>query len=346
MAKAKKLPSGRWRALVYDYTDGNGKRHYKSFTADAKKEAEYTALEYITGKKKNIADMTISEAIGGYITAKSSVLSPSTEKAYRSLQRSRYAKIDDIPLKDVTSPTIQLWLSTISTEVAPKTAKNAYGLLSASLEMFAPDLSIHVTLPQAKKPDLYCPTTEDVLTLLDICRGTELELAILLAAYGPMRRGEICALESSDIVGNSITVRKSMVKKPDNTWVIKQPKTYSGYRTISFPQFVIDKIPDTKGRIFQSNPSQISDAFFHVLKKSGLPHFRFHDLRHYAASIMHAQGMPDQYIIDRGGWRTDTVMKTIYRTTLDDEKKKQNDRINKFFEEMQHDMQHKNQKSP
>ena len=26
MAKAKKLPSGKWRALVYDYTDSNGKR--------------------------------------------------------------------------------------------------------------------------------------------------------------------------------------------------------------------------------------------------------------------------------------------------------------------------------
>ena len=37
MAKAKKLPSGKWRALVYDYTDSNGKRKYQSFTAETKK---------------------------------------------------------------------------------------------------------------------------------------------------------------------------------------------------------------------------------------------------------------------------------------------------------------------
>jgi hypothetical protein len=37
MAKAQKLPSGSWRYLVYDYTDSQGKKHYKSFTADTKK---------------------------------------------------------------------------------------------------------------------------------------------------------------------------------------------------------------------------------------------------------------------------------------------------------------------
>ena len=46
MAKAKKLPSGSWRAQAYDYTDDSGKRHYKSFTAPTRKEAEFMAAEY------------------------------------------------------------------------------------------------------------------------------------------------------------------------------------------------------------------------------------------------------------------------------------------------------------
>lgn len=41
MAKAKKLPSGKWRTQVYDYTevlpDGKKKKHMRSFTADTKK---------------------------------------------------------------------------------------------------------------------------------------------------------------------------------------------------------------------------------------------------------------------------------------------------------------------
>ena len=64
MAKAKKLPSGSWRVLVYDCTDQNGKRRYKSFTAETKKEAEYLAAEY-TLKKKNKNDDIASNAISG-----------------------------------------------------------------------------------------------------------------------------------------------------------------------------------------------------------------------------------------------------------------------------------------
>ena len=39
MAKAKKLPSGAWRCLAYTGRSVTGKREYKSFTADTKKEA-------------------------------------------------------------------------------------------------------------------------------------------------------------------------------------------------------------------------------------------------------------------------------------------------------------------
>ena len=45
MAKAKKLPSGRWRIQVYDYTGENGKIYRKSFTAETKKEAEFLAAD-------------------------------------------------------------------------------------------------------------------------------------------------------------------------------------------------------------------------------------------------------------------------------------------------------------
>lgn len=37
MAKAKKLPSGSWRVNQYVGKDADGKRVYKSFTADSKK---------------------------------------------------------------------------------------------------------------------------------------------------------------------------------------------------------------------------------------------------------------------------------------------------------------------
>lgn len=73
MAKAKKLPSGSWRTLIYDYTDDKGKNHYKSFTADTKKESEYLATEYIVNKKdcdKDKGNCSVGQIILEYIDSK------------------------------------------------------------------------------------------------------------------------------------------------------------------------------------------------------------------------------------------------------------------------------------
>lgn len=218
--------------------------------------------------------------------------------------------------------------------LSPKSIRNAYGLLSATIDMFAPDLRLKVTLPARKKPELYCPSDQDVKRLLEAVKDPELYLAILLAAFGPMRRGEICALESTDIKDNIISVSKSMVLGSDNIWHIKQPKTYGGYRDIEFPDFVIQCIPNKEGKIFDATPDQITGRFEKALSKTDLPAFRFHDLRHYAASIMHAIGIPDQYILQRGGWSSDSVMKTVYRNTIDLETVRQNKKINDHFKRL------------
>lgn len=169
-------------------------------------------------------------------------------------------------------------------------------------------------LPEKHRPDLYVPSDEDVRALLEHVSGTEMEIAILLAAFGPLRWGEICALTDQDIHGNIVSVNKSMVLNADNKWEIKTPKTYSSNREIEFLRPVIDKMTGIEGRIVKATPTQITNRFRRALKFTHLPNtFRFHDLRHYAASIMHAIGIPDQYIMERGGWATDSVMKNVYR---------------------------------
>ena len=118
-----------------------------------------------------------------------------------------------------TGGKVHFWIgSLVSNGLSPKSVQNAYGLLSASPDMFAPELTIKVRLPQQQKPDLYCPNDDDIKKLLDHIKGTELGLSVLLAAIGPMRRGETAPLESSDIIGNIVYVRKSMVEGPHGSW--------------------------------------------------------------------------------------------------------------------------------
>ena len=59
-----KLPSGNSRIQVYDYTDVDGKKHYKSFTAPTKKEAKFLAAQWLAGQAAMAEeDITLYKAV-------------------------------------------------------------------------------------------------------------------------------------------------------------------------------------------------------------------------------------------------------------------------------------------
>lgn len=345
MATAKKLPSGSYRCQIfshYEYVNGKRKRIYESFTADTKREAERQAAVWAANKEmERPENITVIEAINQYISMKEPVLSPTTIAGYKRIRNNYFTDIGTCSLRKLNNTTVQTWIGSLSARVSPKSVRNIYGLFCSAVDMFCPDIKLKATLPAKKKPELYTPNDDDIKKLLSHIQGTELEIAVLLAAFGPMRRGEICALESSDIDGNIVTVSKSMVVDIDKVWHVKQPKTYSSYRKIEYPDFVIERIKGIEGRIVKATPDQISGRFRRAVNFTRLPYFRFHDLRHYAASIMHAIGVPDQYIMARGGWKTDNVMKSVYLSAISSEQQRQDQVINAHFRSMQHEMQHK-----
>ena len=286
----------------------------------------------------------VIEAVQKYIDSKDGVLSPATIRGYQSILKNYLDDISQIELRDLTSEDLQLWIQKLSVGRAPKTVRNIYGLISATLDMFMPGSHFSVSLPQNQQKKLYTPSDTDVKRLLLHVQGKELEIAILLAAFGPMRRGEICALTDQDIVGNTLYINKVYVLDKDNNWVLKRsPKNDSSNRIIVMPDFVIERISGIKGEIVKATPGQISSRFNRAIHFSGLPHFRFHDLRHYCASILHAMNIPDQYIMARGGWATDNVMKRVYFGEISDEAAKFNKQIMAHFSELQNDMQYEMQ---
>jgi len=296
-------------------------------------------------QKKALPEYTLYDAIGNYCDLKNNVLSPSTLKEYRRSQQYNYADIKDIKLSALTNDDIQRWVNSFAKDHSPKTVKNAYGLIRAVLDTFAPDIRLRITLPQAVPHKLYVPSDSDIKAVIDYFSDNDkdMELAVYFAAFGTLRRSEVCGLDAGDIDGNTITIQRAMVDKGKDEWVIKTTKTVSSTRTVEMPQFVIDKCPK-EGRIVNLNPDQVTHRFMRALRHLDVPSFRFHDLRHYAASIMHAIGVPDQYIMQRGGWSSDKTLKAIYRGTIKDYEEKYTDMTLSHFEGMQHEMQHAKEK--
>lgn len=349
MATAKKLPSGSWRCQVFSHfqeqiqPDGTvkKKRIYKSFTCDdpstrGKRKCEAEAAAWAADKEQfsGIQSIDFGDAMDNYINSRENVLSPRTISEYRKM-RKRYCKdLMEKKIDLIAQDDVQKAINYESLTHSPKTVRNIHGLISATFKAYRPEFALNTALPKKKRVDLYIPTDNEIKQLLDFVKGTEMELPILLAAFGPMRRGEICALESDDISGSIVHVNKNMVLNQDLEWIIKTPKSYAGDRFIDFPNFVAKKWQGIHGRIVDLNPDVITKRFEHCLKGAGLPHFRFHDLRHYSASIQHALGVPDAYIMQRGGWSNDGVLKAVYRHALSDKAKEYSDIANNHFNDL------------
>jgi integrase len=174
-----------------------------------------------------------------------------------------------------------------------------------------------VKLPDLVKPQLKIPDIDDVKRILEVAKGSEMEIPILLGAFAPLRRSEIVPLTLDDIEGNIIRVNKAVVMDENGKNITKGTKTYDSTRLIPMPEHIIQKIMD-KGYVTDiKNPQHISQRFEHIARKAGCQGTRFHDLRHFCASYLHSIGIPEQYILARGGWTTDGVMKNVYRHTLE-----------------------------
>lgn len=269
-------------------------------------------------------DLTLSDAVNSYIDLKQSSLSPTTVRAYRSIYLNHVdgTVLGDMRVQDITSLDLQTYISQYAARKTPaKTVRNIYGLISAAIAVYRPGAAFSVTLPQTSKPDLYTPTESEVLAFLDSIRtDRELYLMSLICAFGPCRRSEACGVAFSDIDGNTIHIHTVRIQDEDGAWIYKDhPKTPASDRRILYPESVIHEIGKGFGYVIKnSTPDALSERFARAVSRAGLPHFRMHDLRHFGASILHAIGVPDQYIMARGGWSSPSVMQRIYRNALQD----------------------------
>lgn len=320
--KARKLPSGNYRVQVR-YA---GERY--SFTAKKKSDAEERAREFLE-RKADVTATPLGEAIDQYIDLKRNLLSPATIRGYEKIKRSNLQELMDIPIRDLDVETVQRAVNIMAADHSPKSVRNAYGLVSTTLKMFAPKLQLRITLPPETPKDYKVPITRDLNKLLDAA-SENMKTAIMLAAFCSMRRSEIVALESKDIKGNRIHICKAAVHNSDGETVTKTTKTYTSDRYVTAPDMLLDHIKGKKGKVCPIALSTITKEFGRIRRIAGVE-CRFHDLRHYYASILHALDVQDQYIMKSGGWKSPAMLHKVYRNTLSDFEKANARKVTRYF---------------
>lgn len=191
---------------------------------------------------------------------------------------------------------------------------------------------------EAMPPD----TARAILAALASHRETHL---FTVAIATGLRQGELRALRWADVSlsdkpgASSLTVTGTL-HRLHGEYIRPEPKTEQSRRTISIPEIAVDALRarrieqaehrlaagphwrDTLGLVFTTpwgkplHGPTITRNLQAALSTAGLPRMRFHDLRHAAATLMLAQGVPLKVIQTTLGHSTIMVTSSVYAHVL------------------------------
>ena len=331
----RKLPSGSWHIRI----QLDGQSH--SITRPTKKEcvAEAAALKagFKDARKKNGKSLT--RAIDQYIEDRENILSPSTVRGYRAIQRLRFRSAMPRCIDDITQEQWQRFVNQEARLCSAKTLKNAWGFISSVIQE-ATGRKITVRLPQVVANDLPYLTAEQIPPFLEAIRGDFCEIAILLGLSG-LRRSEIMAVrwEDIDLEAGCIHVHGSAVLDKDGKLIYREEnKNTTSRRTVPFllPQLraAVEAADKTTEYAVTCNPNTIYNSTNRACRKAGLPQIGAHGLRRSFASLAYHLNLPEEVTMKAGGWSDIYTMRKIYTKISEKDIRDQGQKYQDFFEKL------------
>lgn len=161
-------------------------------------------------------------------------------------------------------------------------------------------------VPKPRRLDMKVLTPEQMGTYLEAAQRRGLLPVFYLELVSGLRKGELVALrwDDLDIQSKTISVSRQYVRNPDGSLELTRPKTENSVRLVSIPQTAVDLLVQEHARHPDNPymfPSPLTGELYHpdsvvnlhkkILKDAGLPHIRFHDLRHTFATTALQNGV-------------------------------------------------------
>lgn len=339
MAKATKQKSGKWRCVA-SYTDEKGAYKQKVFTAPSKKEAEFLASQFKLNYKHDnkTENKSVGKLIDEYITNNSNLLSPSTIRGYKTLKKTALQEIIDLPTHVLTHQLYQQAINNYAKTHKPKTVQNAHALFATVLKENKIYITEDTNLPQKEKKEISIPTKEELSSFLSYLKENHPNLYLLCAfsVYAGLRHSETIALTWGDINNRTISITKAKVRDADGQYQVKPPKTIAGTRKLEMPDKLYNALPprgEDSESVISSNIKTLDNLYIRVSKKVGF-NYNFHSLRHYYASILLLEGVPNKYAMERMGHATDNMLKNVYQHTFRSKQEEIDKTINAAFNKL------------
>jgi integrase len=213
-----------------------------------------------------------------------------------------------------------------------------------------------VSVPHSDPHEVRALTSDEARRLIEAAQGHWLEPLLILALTTGMRRGELLGLRWSDIdvSRGMLHVRRTANRYPGYGFVENDPKTKRSRRNIMLSDIALQALRDhqllqTKVKteaheqwqerdlVFSDHsggfltPETVWRHFQSLLEKAALPHMRFHDLRHSAATILLTMGVHPKVVQELLGHSTIAITMDTYSHLLPSMQRDAAGKMNEVF---------------
>lgn len=290
---------------------------------------------------------TLAAYVTTWLPALRQRVRPSTWKAHDAYARCHILPaLGDTPLPRLTPTSVErMTAGMIRRGLSPTTARGARTTLRMILRdaerdgLVARNVAALAHAPKVTRHELRVLSADETRRLLDGTVDDEFGPIYALAATTGMRQGEVLGLRWQDVELSgptpSLTVRRSLARA-EKGYALAEPKTARSRRTLELAPATVAALRRQKARqaelrlaagdlwqnverlVFADElgrsllPSSVTHTFSDALARLGLPHVRFHDLRHGAASLLLAQGVPLKVVSETLGHSGIAITADVY----------------------------------
>lgn len=272
------------------------------------------------------ARVTVQSYAAAWMNRRTDIRPKTRAKYHYLIERHIIPALGTYGVGEVAPSVVRGWYMELRGE-HPVTADDAYRLLRAVLNTAVADEIITRNPCQVKGAGQVRSGERPVATLAEVHAAVDAvperyRLALLLAAWCQLRRGEVLGLQRRDIdlLHGELRVERAWTAPMGQAPVLGPPKTEAGVRTLAIPGNVLPAVTDHLERFVGTEPDawlfatssgtplsprNFNRAWTHGRKAAGRPdlhlHDHLHDLRHSGLTWAAASGASVADLMRRGG---------------------------------------------
>ena len=332
-------PKGKRRSYSIIYRDPSGQQRWEGkfkTRNDAQKRLNEVLGEIDRGMYARPVSVTLEQFAATWLASRRQIRG-STESGYESLiNKQLVPRLGSIPVALLRFELSDTAVSgMIEDELSSKSIRNAVILLrtmlvgrkgpsAIRLRLISQDPTLGLELPPLESKQITPPTPEQTWTLINAAKdmgGTGYPITYLGAFCG-LRRNEVLGLYLNDIewFANEVHVRHAISKGRGSDgahkweWHTGPPKSRKSVRRVAATESVMKLLADLKvGKpdsafLFPGDchgfidPDRFDAEIWRpIAERARMKGTRFHDLRHFFASQLIANGENAEYVRDQMG---------------------------------------------